>query len=128
MSRLNITARINLKLTNMKKIEAIIRTSKLEDVTEGLESIGIKFFTFSEVSGHGNEKPTEITYRGVPYDKGYIPRTKLVLVVQDSKLDQVIAVISENARTGKIGDGKIIVTPVEGFYRIRTGEEGQDAI
>lgn len=112
----------------MKKIEAIIRTSKLEDVTEGLEVIGIKFFTFSEVKGHGNEKTTEITYRGVPYDKGYIPRTKIELVVQPSKLEQVISVLSENARTGKIGDGKIIVSSVEGFYRIRTGEEGQDAI
>ncbi len=112
----------------MKKIEAIIRTSKLEDVTEGLESIGIRFFTFSDVKGHGNEKPSEITYRGVPYDSGYIPRTKLELVVEDDKHKQVISVISENARSGKIGDGKIIVTNVEGFYRVRTGEEGQDAL
>jgi len=112
----------------MKKLEAIIRTSKLEDVTEGLEVIGVKFFTFSEVKGHGNEKPSEITYRGVPYDSGYIPRTKIELVVEDSKLSQVISTISENARSGKIGDGKIIVTNVEGFYRVRTGEEGQDAL
>jgi nitrogen regulatory protein P-II 1 len=112
----------------MKKIEAIIRTSKLEDVTEGLEAIGVKFFTFFEVKGHGNEKPSEITYRGVPYDSGYIPRTKIELVVEDNKLQQVVSVVSENARTGKIGDGKIIVTDVEGFFRVRTGEEGQEAL
>jgi len=112
----------------MKKLEAIIRTSKLEDVTEGLEVIGVKFFTFFEVKGHGNEKPSEITYRGVPYDSGYIPRTKIELVVEESRLKQVITTISENARSGKIGDGKIIITNVEGFYRVRTGEEGHEAL
>jgi len=112
----------------MKKIEAIIRTSKIEDVTEGLELIGVKFFTFLEVKGHGHEKPQEITYRGIPYDSGYIPRTKIELVVEDNKLSDAIKAISDNARTNKIGDGKIIVTNVEGFYRVRTGEEGQDAL
>jgi len=112
----------------MKKIEAIIRSSKIEDVTEGLENIGVKFFTFLEVKGHGMEKPNEITYRGVPYDSGYIPRTKIELVVPDDLMQSATKVISESARTGKIGDGKIIVTNVDAFLRVRTGEEGHNAL
>lgn len=112
----------------MKKIEAIIRSSKFDDVTEGLENIGIKFFTFLEVNGYGMEKVDEKTYRGIPYDSGYIPRLKLELVVPNEKLDQAIKAIQENGRTGKIGDGKIIVTPVESFLRIRTGEAGNEAL
>jgi len=112
----------------MKKIEAIIRSSKLEDVSEGLGNIGVKFFTFFEVKGHGMEKPSEITYRGVPYDSGYIPRTKLELVVDDTTVDAAVKVIIDTARTGRIGDGKVIITDVQGFMRIRTGEKGHDAL
>ena len=112
----------------MKKVEAIIRTSKYEDVVEALESIGIRFFSYSEVKGHGLEKSEEITYRGAIYDAGYLPRTKLSIVIKDSDLENVISTIVTNAQTGKIGDGKIIITDVEQFIRIRTGESSEDAL
>ena len=112
----------------MKKVEAIIRTIKYEDVVEALEEIGIRFFSYSEVKGHGMEKGDEIKYRGVVYDAGYLPRTKLSIVVKDSDLENVTKTIIENAQTGKIGDGKIIVTDVEQFLRIRTGESSEDAL
>jgi nitrogen regulatory protein P-II 1 len=112
----------------MKKVEAIIRSSKFEDVTEALENAGINFFTFLQVSGHGKQKGDEISYRGAHYDSGHIPRLKLELIVPDEKVETVVNTIMENARTGKIGDGKVIVTPVDSFYRIRTGESGDDAL
>ncbi len=112
----------------MKKIEAIIRSSKFEDVKEGLEEIGIHFFTFLEVKGHGREKSEEVVYRGATYDSGYIPRLKLEVIVKEEDLDMVINTIAVNARTGKIGDGKIIVTNVEVFQRIRTGENLEAAL
>lgn len=112
----------------MKKVEAIIRSSKFEDVTEALESIGIRFFTYFEVKGHGMEKSAEITYRGVPYDSGFIPRQKLEIIVSDDQLADVIEAIKSKANTGKIGDGKIIVSSVESFIRIRTGETDDKAL
>lgn len=112
----------------MKKVEAIIRKSKFDDVTEALEKTGINFFTFLEVNGHGKQKGDEITYRGSHYDSGHIPRLKLEIVVPNERVDQVISTISENAKTGRIGDGKIIVTPVDQFIRVRTGETGDDAL
>ena len=112
----------------MKKIEAIIRTSKFEDVKEALEAIGIRFFTFFEVKGHGLEKEDEIKYRGAIYDSGYIPRQKLEIVVQESDVQPVVDAIRKNAYTGQIGDGKIIVTHIEAFLRIRTGETSEAAL
>jgi len=112
----------------MKKVEAIIRKSKFDDVTEGLEGIGINFFTFLEVNGHGKQKGEEITYRGAHYDSGHIPRLKLEVIVPNEKVDQVVATISANAKTGKIGDGKIIVSSIDSFIRVRTGETGDDAL
>lgn len=112
----------------MKKIEAIIRLAKFEDIKEGLLEVGIKFYTFMEVKGHGMEKGDGITYRGVPYDSGHIPRLQLEIIVDDDKLDEVIECIIENGQTGKIGDGKIIVTNVESFIRIRTGEMQERAL
>ena len=112
----------------MKKVEAIIRTLKYEDVVEGLEEIGIKFFTYSEVKGHGMEKSDERKYRGVVYDAGYLPRTKLSIIVKDSDVEKVSQSIIKNAQTGKVGDGKIIVTTVDQFLRIRTGESSEDAL
>jgi len=112
----------------MKKVEAIIRTSKFDDVVEGLENAGIRFFTYTEVNGHGMEKSDEIVYRGVPYDAGYIPRQKIEVVIKDSDLDKVTKVIIDNAQTGKIGDGKIIITEVSQFLRIRTGQSSEDAL
>lgn len=112
----------------MKKIEAIIRSSKFEDVTDALNDIGIKFFTYLEVKGHGLEKSEEITYRGLPYDAGYIPRQKIEVIVSDENVGKVIDTLIQKARTGNVGDGKIIVTPVEDFIRIRTGEKSEDAL
>ncbi len=112
----------------MKKVEAIIRSSKFEDVTEALENAGIIFFTFLEVKGHGKQKGDEITYRGTHYDAGYIPRLKLEIVVPDNKANSVVNIVCEHARTGNIGDGKIIVTTVDSFTRVRTGETGDDAL
>ncbi|MDF1697413.1 MAG: P-II family nitrogen regulator [Saprospiraceae bacterium] len=112
----------------MKKVEAIIRTSKYEDVVEALEGIGIRFFSYSEVKGHGMEKSDEIVYRGAVYDAGYIPRTKLSIVIKDEDLEKVTSTIIANAQSGKIGDGKIIITNVEQFIRIRTGESSEDAL
>ena len=112
----------------MKKVEAIIRKLKYDDVVEALEEIGIRFFSYSDVKGHGMEKSDEIVYRGVVYDAGFIPRTKLSIVIKDSDLDKVTSTIIKHAQTGKIGDGKIIVTNVEQFLRIRTGESSEDAL
>ena len=112
----------------MKKVEAIVRSSKFEDVKEGLEAAGIHFFTYLEVKGHGMEKGDEFKYRGVPYDAGFIPRHKLEIVVPDTNLEKVLDTILENAKTGHIGDGKIIITPIESFIRIRTGERAEAAL
>lgn len=111
----------------MKKVEAIIRTSKFEEVTEALAKVGVTFMSFYDVKGHGLEKEYQ-TYRGATYDVGYIPRTKLEIVVSDSFLDPTIETILKVARTGKIGDGKIFVTHLEDVFRIRTGEQGSDAL
>ncbi len=112
----------------MKKIEAIVRFSKFEDVKEALEAIGVNFFTYLEVNGHGKQKGDSVTYRGSVYDSGDIPRVKIEIVIPNEKAKDVINAIIDNGKTGKIGDGKIIVTSVEEFYRIRTGEEGNSAL
>jgi len=112
----------------MKKIEAIVRSSKFEDVEEAIENVGINFFTFLEVNGHGKQKGEVVTYRGAVYDSGDIPRYKIEVVVPDEKAQEVIDAILKHGSSGKIGDGKIIVTHVEKFYRIRTGEEGNAAL
>jgi len=112
----------------MKKIEAIIRFSKFEDVKEALEAIGVNFFTYLEVNGHGKQKGEKVTYLGSLYDSGDIPRLKLELVVTDNRVDEIINTIVKNGQTDHIGDGKIIVTPVQEFIRIRTGERDQDAL
>lgn len=112
----------------MKKIEAIVRYSKFEDLKEALESIGVNFFTFLEVNGHGKQKGDTVTYRGAIYDSGDIPRLKIELVANDSKVDEIIDTIVSTGRTGNIGDGKIIVSPIEQFVRVRTGERDTDAL
>lgn len=112
----------------MKKVEAIVRFSKFEDLKEALEAIGINFFTYFEVFGHGKQKGDVVTYRGAVYDSGDIPRLKLEVIVNSDKVDQVIDTIIEHGRTGNIGDGKIIVSPIEQFIRIRTGERDQEAL
>lgn len=111
----------------MKKVEAIIRTSKFEEVVEALADAGVTFLSFYDVKGHGLEKEYR-TYRGTTYDVGYIPRTKLEIVVSDDFLPKTVDTILQIAKTGKVGDGKIFVTTLDEVYRIRTGEQGHDAV
>jgi len=112
----------------MKKIEAIIKPFKLDDVKEALNEIGIQGMTISEVKGYGRQKGHKEIYRGAEYIVDFIPKIKIEIVVQDDRVDQVVDKIREAANTGKIGDGKIFVIPIEGALRVRTGETGSDAI
>ena len=112
----------------MNKIEAVIKPFKLEAVRDDLNRIGISGMTITEVKGHGRQKGHKEIYRGAEYTVDFIPKIKIDMVVDDAITDQVVAAISENAKTGKIGDGKIFVTPVAQAIRIRTGETGGDAI
>lgn len=112
----------------MKKVEAIIKPFKLDDVRESLAEIGITGMTVSEVKGFGRQKGHTELYRGAEYMVDFLPKVKIELVIQDELLDQAIDVIVETARTGKIGDGKIFVTDVERVIRIRTGEENEEAV
>jgi nitrogen regulatory protein P-II 1 len=112
----------------MKKVEAIIRTSKFEEVHAKLTELGIGFMTFSEVKGIGTEHAAIQQYRGTEYDLGFIPRTLLGIVVHDDKLDSLIEALLDSASTGNIGDGKIFVSDIEQAYRIRNKEKGEDAL
>ena len=112
----------------MKKIEAIIKPFKLDEVREALSEIGITGMTVTEVKGFGRQKGHTELYRGAEYVVDFLPKVKLEIVVKSDQLARCIEAISNAARTGKIGDGKIFVYPVEQVIRIRTGESGQDAI
>ncbi|MGA7801445.1 MAG: P-II family nitrogen regulator [Gammaproteobacteria bacterium] len=112
----------------MKKIEAIIKPFKLDDVREALSEIGITGMTAIEVKGFGRQKGHTELYRGAEYVVDFLPKVKLEVVVSDEQVDRCIESITEAARTGKIGDGKIFVTAVEKVVRIRTGEEDLAAI
>ncbi|MBR9726700.1 P-II family nitrogen regulator [Shewanella intestini] len=112
----------------MKKVEAIIKPFKLDDVRESLADIGITGMTVSEVKGFGRQKGHTELYRGAEYMVDFLPKVKIELVIQDEVLEQALDVIVDTARTGKIGDGKIFVTEVERVIRIRTGEENEDAV
>ena len=112
----------------MKKIEAIVKPFKLDDVKEALNEIGIKGMTISEVKGYGRQKGHKEVYRGAEYVVDFIPKVKLEIIVDAAQVDQVVAKIKESAYTGKIGDGKIFVLPIEEVIRVRTGEYGKDAI
>lgn len=112
----------------MKKIEAIIKPFKLDEVREGLSAIGITGMTVTEGKGFGRQKGHTELYRGAEYVVDFIPKVKIEVVVTDEQLDRAIEVITNEARTGKIGDGKIFVLPVEKVVRIRTGEQDNDAI
>ncbi|WP_375751074.1 nitrogen regulatory protein P-II [Vibrio sp. HN007] len=112
----------------MKKIEAIIKPFKLDDVREALAEVGITGMTVSEVKGFGRQKGHTELYRGAEYMVDFLPKVKLEIVVAQDVVDQCIDTIIETAQTGKIGDGKIFVTEVERIVRIRTGEEDEDAI
>lgn len=112
----------------MKKIEAIIKPFKLDDVKDGLNELGIKGMTISEVKGYGRQKGHTEIYRGAEYVVDFIPKVKIEIVVPADRVDQVVEKIRESANTGKIGDGKIFVLPVERVVRVRTGEENRDAV
>ena len=112
----------------MRKIEAIIKPFKLDDVKEALNEIGIQGMTISEVKGYGRQKGHKEIYRGAEYVVDFIPKIKIEIVVEASWADQVVEKIQEAAYTGKLGDGKIFVLPVEKAVRVRTGEKGKDAI
>jgi len=112
----------------MKKIEAIIKPFKLDDVKQGLSEIGITGMTVTEVKGHGRQKGHKEIYRGAEYQVDFLPKIKIEIIVEQEKVDPVVKKILECARTGKIGDGKIFVLPVEEVIRVRTGESGTDAI
>ncbi|MCE9678018.1 nitrogen regulatory protein P-II [Shewanella sp. AS1] len=112
----------------MKKVEAIIKPFKLDDVRESLAELGITGMTVSEVKGFGRQKGHTELYRGAEYMVDFLPKVKIELVIQDDQVEQAIEVIVNTARTGKIGDGKIFVTDVERVIRIRTGEENEEAV
>ncbi|MDH3359464.1 MAG: P-II family nitrogen regulator [Desulfobulbaceae bacterium] len=112
----------------MKKIEAIIKPFKLDDVKEALNEIGIKGMTISEVKGYGRQKGHKEIYRGAEYIVDFIPKIKLEIIVEADLVDKVVECVRQAANTGKIGDGKIFVLPVEDVVRVRTGEKGIEAI
>ena len=112
----------------MKKIEAIIKPFKLDDVKNALNELGIQGMTVTEVKGYGRQKGHTEIYRGAEYVVDFVPKIKLEIVVAAEIADKVVAAIQQAALTGKVGDGKIFVMPVEQAVRVRTGEKGKDAI
>jgi len=112
----------------MKKIEAIIKPFKLDEVKEALHEIGIQGLTVTEVKGFGRQKGHTELYRGAEYVVDFLPKIKLEIVVGDDMADKVVDAIASAANTGRIGDGKIFVLPLEEVIRIRTGERGSDAV
>jgi nitrogen regulatory protein P-II 1 len=112
----------------MKKIEAIVKPFKLDDIKEALQRLDIKGMTITEVKGFGRQKGHTEIYRGAEYIIDFIPKVKLELILDDAHVPQILKTIQDAARTGKIGDGKIFVLPVEEVIRIRTGETGIEAI
>ncbi|MBI5141213.1 MAG: P-II family nitrogen regulator [Nitrospirae bacterium] len=112
----------------MKKIEAVIKPFKLDDVKEAVTQLGVHGMTVSEVKGFGRQKGHTELYRGAEYVVDFIPKIKIEIVVADDMAEKVVSAIENAARTGKIGDGKIFVLPVEDVLRIRTGERGESAL
>jgi nitrogen regulatory protein PII len=116
------------KQATMKKIEAIIKPFKLEEVKDALGEIGVEGMTVSEVKGFGRQKGHTEIYRGSEYTVDFLPKIKLELVVADNRVEAAVAAIVKAAKTGKIGDGKVFVSPVEQAIRIRTEEKGESAV
>ena len=112
----------------MKMVEAIVKPFKLDEVKEALTKAGIQGMTVEEVKGFGRQKGHTELYRGAEYSVDFLPKVKIQILVPDDKAAKVVEVITDSARTGKIGDGKIFVSDVEEVIRIRTGEKGPDAI
>jgi nitrogen regulatory protein P-II 1 len=112
----------------MKKIEAIIKPFKLDEVKEALQEAGLQGITVTEVKGFGRQKGHTELYRGAEYVVDFLPKVKIEIIVPDNVVERTVDAIVNAARTGRIGDGKIFITPVEDAIRIRTGERGEDAI
>lgn len=112
----------------MKKVEIVIKPFKLDDVKAALNDLGIKGMTVSDVKGYGRQKGHTEVYRGAEYKVDFLPKIKLEIIVESEQVDKVIEAVIAAARTGKIGDGKIFVTPVEKVVRVRTGETDSQAI
>jgi nitrogen regulatory protein P-II 1 len=112
----------------MKKIEAIIKPFKLDDVKDALNALGVQGMTVTEVKGFGRQKGHVELYRGAEYDIAFIPKVKIEVVIAEAMAEKVVALIQEKAKTGKIGDGKIFISKLEDIVRIRTGERGETAI
>ena len=112
----------------MKKIEAIIRPFKLDDVREALSEIGVRGMTLTEVKGSGRQKGHTELYRGSEYKIDFLPKIKVEIIANDSMVDNIVATIIKAAKTGQVGDGKIFVSPVQDVIRVRTEESGEDAI
>ena len=112
----------------MKKVEAIIKPFKLDDVKDGLAGIGVKGLTVSEVKGFGRQRGHKEVYRGAEYQVDFVSKVKIEVVMEAGLVPEAVKVIQETARTGQIGDGKVFVSPVEEVLRIRTGESGKEAI
>ncbi len=112
----------------MKKVEAIIKPFKLDEVKEALSAVGVQGITVSEVKGFGRQKGHTELYRGAEYVVDFLPKVKLEIIVKDEMVSQVVETIMKAAKTGRIGDGKIFVLPIEEVVRIRTGERGPDAL
>jgi nitrogen regulatory protein P-II 1 len=112
----------------MKKVEAVIKPFKLDDVKEALHEVGIMGITVTEAKGFGRQKGHTELYRGAEYVVDFLPKVKIEVVMDDGLVDRAIEAIQHAAHTGRIGDGKIFVTPVEEVIRIRTGEKGPDAV
>jgi nitrogen regulatory protein P-II 1 len=112
----------------MKKVEAIVKPFRLDDVREALSELGITGMTATEVKGFGRQKGHTELYRGAEYVIDFLPKVKIELVISDDMLDKCIETITNAARTGKIGDGKIFVSEIQHVVRIRTGEEGEEAL
>ena len=112
----------------MKTVIAVIKPFKLDDVKEALKAVGVQGLTMTEVQGFGRQGGHTETYRGAEYTIDLVPKVRLEILIDDSQLDEVIETVLTTARTGKIGDGKIWVVPIEDVVRIRTGERGPDAL
>jgi nitrogen regulatory protein P-II 1 len=112
----------------MKKIEAVVQPFKMEEVKEALKNIGVDGMTISEVRGHGRQKGHKEVYRGQEYNVDLLPKVKFELVIQDARLDEVVECVTNAARSGKIGDGKIFVYDVVEAIRIRNGDRGEAAV
>lgn len=112
----------------MKKVEAIIKPFKLDDVKDGLTKLGVKGLTVTEIKGFGRQRGHKEVYRGAEYQVDFISKVKIEVVMESGLVPEALKIIQEKARTGEIGDGKIFIIPVEEVVRIRTGETGNDAI